>query len=216
MIVEKTIQVTWHKKNMEHYISKGYIFTKIGDKLEVKKEDVTIGTSTNINIICDSCGKKYSICSGTYLTRKIKNNKTLDLCRECTKIHDTGYGSISLVLNGELISSIKDWKKDSISKCNGKCVITGKPSNIVHHKYGYRKIVLEALSLLKLDVRYSLYDYDDIDIKRIRDKVKELHYKHGLGVCLSKEMHYLYHSEYGTIDVTEEKFQEFYNEQKII
>lgn len=67
-----------------------------------------------------------------------------------------------------------------------------------------------------MDLRNNKYDYSNEEISLIENKLLENHYKYGLGVCLSKEMHYLYHHEYGSIDIIPEKFEEFYNKYLIL
>jgi len=53
MLISKTVKLNWHYKNKEHYISKGYPFTKIGDEFEVKVEDLSDGSGIKVNIKCD-------------------------------------------------------------------------------------------------------------------------------------------------------------------
>lgn len=108
-------------------------------------------------------------------------------------------------------STIDKWRNDSIQKCNGKCVVTGKPYECVHHLYGYGKIVSEVLNELKLELKYPK-EYSDAEILLLKDTCLKLHYKYGLGVCLTNEVHEQFHKRYGYGDNTPEQFEKFLNE----
>jgi len=105
---------------------------------------------------------------------------------------------------------IDDWKNDSLKINNYKCSLTGKKGNlIIHHVYSFSNIVFETLNELRMDIFNSINKYTEEQLKRIEDKCLELHYKHGLGVCLKKEIHDLFHKEYGRGQNTPQQFQEF-------
>ena len=53
MLITKTVLVKWHPRNKEHYESKGYLFTKIGDEFEVKVEDLSKHSSVRVDCNCD-------------------------------------------------------------------------------------------------------------------------------------------------------------------
>ncbi|EGT3606922.1 hypothetical protein FKF97_10995 [Clostridium perfringens] len=107
-------------------------------------------------------------------------------------------------------STIDKWKSDSIEKCNGKCIITGKPYECVHHLYGHSKIVSEVLDILNLELK-ELKEYSNDEIMALKDTCLELHYKYGLGVCLTNEIHEKFHKEYGYGNNSPEQFYEFLN-----
>jgi hypothetical protein len=69
MILDNIVKMTWVNKNKNHYIKKGYVFTKIFDVFEVKIEDVSKGCDKEILVKCDVCGNE------RYLSyRKYDNN----------------------------------------------------------------------------------------------------------------------------------------------
>lgn len=137
-------------------------------------------------------------------------------CRLCADENNRGEnsptwkGGISPLQN-YLRDKIKKWKIDSFEKYNCTCVFTGIKSNknIIHHMYSFSNIVYEIL----FELNYPLYDainqYTEEELKQIEDKCLELHYAHGLGVCLSKPVHDLYHKIFGKGNNTPSQFTEF-------
>lgn len=109
------------------------------------------------------------------------------------------------------VIKLSDWQKSSFAKYNGQCIITGiKNTNIhLHHLYGFNKILLETVESLNLDFRDSIKLYSDEELKLLEDKCLELHYKYGLGVPLTEEMHEKFHKTYGKGNNTPEQFEEF-------
>ena len=54
MLVENQIIVTkWHPRNKEHLESKGYIYTRMGEEVSVKLEDMKEGSKCKVRVICD-------------------------------------------------------------------------------------------------------------------------------------------------------------------
>jgi hypothetical protein len=109
----------------------------------------------------------------------------------------------------ELRSEIKEWQKSSMIECNYKCVLTGDTFDEIHHLYPFRKIVDEVFIELNLDQRKSVKDYTENEFDIIKIKLYELHIKYGLGVCLRKDVHKLFHDLYGYKNNTPEQFNEF-------
>lgn len=106
---------------------------------------------------------------------------------------------------------IKQWKKDSMRKSKYKCVITGRRFDVIHHLYGFNKIVDEALIILGFKSN-QINGYSKDELKNIDEVVIFLHKKYGEGVCLSREIHNLFHKKYGYGDNTVEQFEEFKKE----
>ena len=115
-------------------------------------------------------------------------------------------------LHNHLRTIILPWKIDSRNSCNNKCVITGKSSVIIHHLYGFNFILKELIDELKLNIDFIKNKVEDLSkkhLKQIEDKCLELHYKYGLGICLSDDIHKLYHSIYSYGNNTPSQFEEF-------
>lgn len=109
-------------------------------------------------------------------------------------------------LNRRLRSCLDEWKKKSELACNYQCVLTGKNDYEIHHLYSYNKIIEDALATLGLPIK-SDYNYDEI--QSIKFEMLKLHDTHPLGVCLSKDIHTLFHILYGKKNNTVEQFEEF-------
>jgi hypothetical protein len=114
-------------------------------------------------------------------------------------------------LRGKII----DWKKDSIKNCDYKCVLSKGKFNAVHHLYPFHKIVYETLISLNLPLHKYVNEYSNDELVEIIKICLEMHYNHGLGVCLDQKYHSFFHQIYGYSNTTEEDFndfkQKFYN-----
>ena len=104
---------------------------------------------------------------------------------------------------------IIDWKKASMLACNYKCVITGERFEDIHHLYSFNLIVKEAISNLGLNTGKKIGDYSEEVLFSIIEEIKKLHKEYPLGVCLTKNIHKLFHNLYGIGDTTPEQFYEF-------
>lgn len=137
-------------------------------------------------------------------------------CPKCFNLKKKGELSSSwkggiTPLHNHLRSLISLWKIESLKSTNYKCLITGISESLeVHHLYSFSHILQETMNILNLPIRTNISEYSDKDLKSIENKCLELHYKHGLGVPLSKNIHALFHHEYGQDgNTTNEDFKEF-------
>jgi hypothetical protein len=60
---------------------------------------------------------------------------------------------------------------------------------------------------LPIYINISQYTQDELDI--LSKKCLELHYKYGLGVCMTKPIHKEFHILYGLKNNTPEQYEEF-------
>ena len=67
------------------------------------------------------------------------------------------------------------------------------------------------IDITQIELKDKISDYSDDEIIKLKDTCLELHYKYGLGVCLTKEIHEEFHKIYGYGNNTKEQFQEFLN-----
>jgi len=115
-------------------------------------------------------------------------------------------------LHNYLRGFILPWIIDSRKSCNNKCIITGKSSGIIHHLFGFTMILQELIKELELNIDFTKTKVEDLpeeQLRQIESKCLELHYKYGLGICLTTEIHKLYHSLYKYGNNTPSQFTEF-------
>lgn len=114
-------------------------------------------------------------------------------------------------LHEYLRSKIAQWKNDSFKKYDYKCDILKIHNEplIIHHLYNFSNIVKETIDALKLPIHCKINQYTESELKLIDDKCLEIHYKYGLGVCLNKKEHKMFHEMYGINNNTAEQYLEF-------
>lgn len=60
MILDDEITIQWATRTKQHYLDKGYAFTKIGDFFTVKVKDLPEKSGKEIRCKCDYCGSEFS------------------------------------------------------------------------------------------------------------------------------------------------------------
>lgn len=184
------------------FLNKGYII--------ICEPEEYVNERQEIQYTCNK-HKEIGVQSTAYERVKWQNNS----CKTCIEenifkgeSHPNWKGGISS-LSENLRRAIIEWKKDSMKNSDYKCEVTGEKFDVIHHLFSFNKIVDETLSLLKLDLRGKVEDYSGEELRLIQKTCVELHSRHGLGVCLSNEVHNLFHMSYGRLDNTPEQFDEF-------
>lgn len=82
LVPNQTIETTWMPANREHYIARGYKYTKTRQPLKVKAEDLPNGSQMKVRVICDYCGKEFEKHYVNYLKEHDEiTNK--DCCHDC-------------------------------------------------------------------------------------------------------------------------------------
>jgi len=189
----------------------------------IRKEFKERGYTLNSNIFTSldenlfyTCDKhpNYGEQSVTYYGFK----KATHNCKECYAENSKGSNSAHwkgglTPLYNALRKHITPWIEDSKNKSKRKCVLTGKRSSLVHHLYSFNTILLETLEILNIKwdkkIGIKLEDLSDELTELIKIKFLGLHYNYGLGVCVSKRYHILFHKLYGAGNNTPEQFEEF-------
>lgn len=84
MLITKEVSLNWNSKIKQHYVDLGYVYTKMRDPFIVRVEDLTKGSSANIEVECDYCKRHYTTKYETYVKSRINVNK--DACNnpKCT------------------------------------------------------------------------------------------------------------------------------------
>jgi len=108
-------------------------------------------------------------------------------------------------LNRRLRSSINSWRKQSKLNGNNECIFTGNKQYDIHHLKAFNEIITEALDILSYEIKQK---YNGDEFIKIRDKVIELHNKYPIGICISNNIHILFHQLYSK-NASIEDFYEF-------
>ena len=104
-----------------------------------------------------------------------------------------------------LRENISLWKTKSMEICEYKCMITGQPFSDIHHVYPFNKTIKEVLKDLNLEIKPNLSHYENSD-----KIINEVQLRHDyLGICLSSEIHKLFHDVYSYVDFNLDDFIEF-------
>lgn len=109
----------------------------------------------------------------------------------------------------ELRSDTREWFVESGELSDFKCIVSGLTLDNVHHLTLFKDIVEEVFSVLNLELRSSISDYTEEEECSIRSLLKELHIQYGLGAGLNKEVHKLFHDNYGYYNSTKDDFRSF-------
>lgn len=136
-------------------------------------------------------------------------------CKYCNRDATSGSnhpmwnGGLTVLKNHLRDSVLLQWKKDSMKACDYKCIITGEKFEEIHHLYSFDKILEETLLFLELDRKKVVQEYTEMEIELIDNVFIEKHRQYGLGVCLTKNVHKMFHNIYGYGNNTPEQFDEF-------
>ncbi|MBU3186666.1 hypothetical protein [Clostridium estertheticum] len=105
---------------------------------------------------------------------------------------------------------LQQWRVDSFIKYNSRCDITGSNKECqIHHFHNFSDILIETLEVLNLPIYQQINKYTIEELESIENMCTKIHYDYGLGVCLCKEEHKLFHSAYGIKNNTKEQYDKF-------
>lgn len=131
----------WNSKNKKHYVDKGYIFTAMGDKFQVKIEDLTPSSKAVVEVKCDYCGTVVQKTYQIYL--KQHHDKFGDACKDCQPQKNKFccldiYGVDNVMKDKQIAQKIKDtclkiYGVDNVSKLDE---VKQKIVNSNREKYG--------------------------------------------------------------------------------
>ena len=111
-----------------------------------------------------------------------------------------------------LRTAIHPWKIDSFKYYNYQCDISHKSNSIIiHHIHNFSDIAKETFEICNLEIRHSIKEYSKEELEMLSRVCLELHYKYGYGVCLTEDIHNLFHKQYGKTNNTIEQYNEFKN-----
>lgn len=105
-------------------------------------------------------------------------------------------GGITDLYRG-LRNELWQWQKDSMEFCKYKCVVTNDEFDDIHHIIPYKDIMFLTFENLNLEMKKSVQDYSENEFKLICEELNRLHFFYGYGACLDKDIHKLFHDQYG-------------------
>ena len=124
MLITKTVKMKWNTNTRKYYESKGYIFTKYTDELEVDIKDLQVSSNIHIEVECDGidCNKINSLTNNNYnkILHNQNNKGNIYLCKKCFAKFFWSEKRRREVENGK---SFEKWCYDNLSK--------GEASNIL-------------------------------------------------------------------------------------
>ncbi|QJI52483.1 hypothetical protein [Psychrobacillus phage Perkons] len=82
MLVSEFIEVSWTRRNIKHYKSKGYEYTNLNDRFNVKVCDLSTGSHVKVKCKCDYCGDIVEKPYKAYLSQT-NNGLEEDTCISC-------------------------------------------------------------------------------------------------------------------------------------
>ena len=83
LVPNQIIETTWVSSNKQHYIDKGYVFTRIREKFLVKVEDLPNGSYAQVKVVCDYCGDTLYKHYANYLKEHTDGK---DCCKNCWRL----------------------------------------------------------------------------------------------------------------------------------
>lgn len=83
MLLTKSVFTKWNSNTKRYYESLGYKYTKMGEILEVKVDDLLKGSSERVDVRCDYCGKKYDVLWNHRVKTVEESPVSKDCCFDC-------------------------------------------------------------------------------------------------------------------------------------
>ena len=128
-----------------------------------------------------------------------------------TEIKKEGY----LDLKRFMRSRLTVWKNKFRELHNYTCCVTGSKSNIiVHHCRSFNLLMEETIELLDFPIKDTFNEYTDEELEYFVDNFMDLQDCYNACVCISENIHKLFHSEYGYGNNTENQWNEFVENYK--
>lgn len=207
----KEQRVFQYKKNFEDtkidFTSKGLHLKTTEEEYVQMRQNVTNGNLVFL------CGEHSYFGEQSIKLRSYRGNTSI--CKYCAKKkisgenHHNWVGGVSKI-SEYLRQKIQPWKFDSFKYYNFRCFLTNRTDELViHHKYPFSEIVKESLIELDIPIKENVSEYSDVELEALIEHCLQKHYEHGLGVCLTRDAHELFHAIYSMHNFTENDFDDF-------
>ncbi|MGM1044895.1 MAG: hypothetical protein ACQEXX_01975 [Bacillota bacterium] len=91
MLLLEKVNIKWNSANKNHFVSKGYEFTKMGDQFLVYLCDILPSSKIKIKVVCDKCNANNQVTYGSYIKLKCVQNHGFGyyMCHKCALIEKT-------------------------------------------------------------------------------------------------------------------------------
>lgn len=197
------------KKTHEQFEKEVYELTE--NKFLVLGEYIDTQTKVLMKHNIPECNYEWETIPSIFL-----NEKTLFKCPQCAIHHNSGethynwQGGLSGLVPYFRRTVPVIWKKESMKNCGYKCVITGERFDAIHHLYGFSSFVKDTLDELGLSYSFG-FKAKDFTSEQLKSIGKLLWIKHEklMGVCLTRDIHELFHTFYLSKNNTPQQFTEF-------
>lgn len=128
------------------------------------------------------------------------------------EIKKDGYTTLQAFVRERLTS----WRNEVRESSNYTCCLTGFRSNIVvHHCRGFSILFQETIDALNFQIKDNFSDYNDEELLAFVSKFTEIQDYYNSFVCVTEDIHKMFHKMYGYGDNTEEQWDEFVYNYKI-
>lgn len=105
---------------------------------------------------------------------------------------------------------IRPWRDEILRKNNYTCSLTGRYRNVViHHCKGFNLLILETIDSLNFPVYENIESYTQDDLDYFLNEFLLLQDFYGEYICISEDIHKLFHFKYGYGNNTMEQWNEF-------
>ena len=178
MLLTNYITIAWGAKNKKKLIQKGYKFTKIKDKITIKIEDLTKGSKTKVEVLCDYCLN--TIMTPTYADYNNSKNCIInkDCCVGCRpvkikEIYMEKYGVESKTGFIETQEKRKQTclKKYGVNNPNKSKIVRNKTENTNLKLYGNKNLM--GNEIIKEKVNKTIKSKYGVDNISQSDEIKE-------------------------------------------
>lgn len=132
--------------------------------------------------------------------------------------HPNWQGGLSRVTK-YLRRNLKEWKQKSLELNDFRCFISNNRGRlVVHHNNPdkpFYKILKETLEMTGIEPQRSIEHFTAEQLEQLKNVCSALHFKYGLGVPLTEELHAEFHITYGYTNWTNEDFESFVREKRM-
>lgn len=176
-------------------------------KLNLKSYDYNIWTKEEDEYIMSN----WEILPDLILAQNLKRTHRATQARRMQlglyrrNMDSTTYESLSKYIRGH----IQKWKTESMKQCDYKCVLTGSKNFQIHHLYGVSNILNDIMVKNNFDKHNDIGEYTDDELNKILNEFIKEQDKYPLGVCISKDIHVLFHRLYGQHYNTPQQWYQF-------